>query len=58
MILVGAGLEVKCQQYVGASSVNLSWVRHVVIVCQRWQHQCSPVYVWKPFEGSEENLKG
>ena len=40
--LVGAGLEVRCQQYVGASSVNLWWVRHVVIVYQRWQCQCIP----------------
>ena len=58
VILVGARLGIWSQQCAGASSVDLQLVTHVVTVCQRWHCQCIPWYVWKLFEGSEENLRG
>ena len=57
-ILVGARLEVRCQQCVEASSVDLQLVEHVVTVCQKWWHLCNPWYVWKLCKGSEGNLGG
>ena len=58
VIVASARLEVRCQQCVGASSVDPQLVKHGVTVCLEVAAcQYNPWCVWKLCEGSEGNLR-
>ena len=56
MVNIGRGkVGVRCQQCVGAFSVDPQQVKHGVTVCLKRWHQCNPWCVWKVCAGSAWN---